>query len=315
MGAIPESHSETDQFISSFFIVKKPNGSLRFILNLKEFNTFLVDPPHFKLEDYRSVKDLIHQGNFLCKIDLKNAYYYVAIADNYKRYLKFEYKGQLFSFNCLPFGLSVAPYVFTKLLKPVLTYIRNLGIICVGYLDDILLITSSYVEGIKHSNIVVKLLTSLGFVINREKSILSPTQECKLLRFSFNTVSMKMSLPCEKKENIKVASNQFLTQKVCSIRDLATYIGVLVAACPATEYGWVHVKQSERAKSLALKKGKNNYNKNIKVPSSMKNDILWWLKIHQNSGVNINAPNYNLEFFSDSSKDGWGAVCNLVRTG
>nr|CAI5830805.1 unnamed protein product [Callosobruchus analis] len=255
------------------------------------------NPPHFKLEDYRSAKYLIHKNSLLCKIDLKNAYYSVSIEDQCRRYLKFQYNGQLFSFNCLPFGLSMAPYIYTKILKPVLTYLRCLGIVCVGYLDDILLITSSYQEGIKNANKVVEVLTSLGFIINKEKSILSPIQECKFLGFTFNTVTMKMSLPFEKKENITSASNQFLTQKNCSIRNLAAYIGVLVAACPATQYGWAHVKLLERTKYLALSREMHNYNKKIEVPSSARNDILWWLKIQQNPGVNINEPSFQMVIF------------------
>ncbi|VEN48392.1 unnamed protein product, partial [Callosobruchus maculatus] len=39
------------------------------------------NPPHFKLEDYRSAKYLIQKNSFLCKIDLKNAYYSVSIED------------------------------------------------------------------------------------------------------------------------------------------------------------------------------------------------------------------------------------------
>nr|CAI5869207.1 unnamed protein product [Callosobruchus analis] len=251
IGAISKSHSE---FVSSFFIIQKPNGNLRFILNLKKLNTFLVDPPYFKLEDYRRAKYLIHKNSFLCKIDLRNAYYSVSIEDHCRRYLRVQYNGQLFSFNCLQFGLSMAPYIYTKILKPVLTYLRCLGIVCVGYLDDILLITSSYQEGIKNANKVVKVLTSLGFIINKDKCILSPTQECKFLGFTFNS-------------SISYSKN-------CSIRNLAAYIGVLVAACPATQYGWAQVKLLERAKYLALSKERHNYNKKIEVPLSAKNDIL-----------------------------------------
>ena len=36
--------------------------------------------------------------------------------------------GQLFQFNCLPFGLSCAPWVLTKTLKPVAALLRELGV-------------------------------------------------------------------------------------------------------------------------------------------------------------------------------------------
>lgn len=313
-GAISRTCSQTGQFISNFFIVKKSNGSLRFILNLKLLNTFLIEPPHFKLEDYRSVKDLIHKNSYLCKIDLQNAYYSVNINSIDRKYLKFEYEGNLYCFNCLPFGLSTAPFLFTKLLKPALTYLRNSGVVCVAYLDDILIIASSYNEAKKDCNKTVVLLTSLGFTINMEKSILSPTQECRFLGFNFNTTNMRMSLPLDKKEKIVSLCNQFLYQISCSIRNLAAFIGVLVAACPATQYGWAHVKALERLKYLALAENNNKYNKKINLPASIKDDIIWWLKIYHDPGINIIELNYQFEIFSDSSKDGWGAVCNSIRT-
>ena len=38
--------------------------------------------------------------------------------------------------TCLPFGLSSAPRVFTKVMKPVIGMVRSQGIRSVIYLDD-----------------------------------------------------------------------------------------------------------------------------------------------------------------------------------
>ena len=42
----------------------------------------------------------------------------------------------LFCFTVLPFGLSSAPYLFTKIFRPLVRYWRGLGIHLVLYLDD-----------------------------------------------------------------------------------------------------------------------------------------------------------------------------------
>jgi len=39
-----------DQFLSSFFLIEKTSGGMRFILNLRDLITY-VHPLHFKLED------------------------------------------------------------------------------------------------------------------------------------------------------------------------------------------------------------------------------------------------------------------------
>lgn len=61
---------------------------------------------------------------------------------------------------------------------------------CIEYLDDILLITSTYEGGLDQVQVVIKTLLSLGFVINEEKRTLCPVQECKVLVFLFITLNM-----------------------------------------------------------------------------------------------------------------------------
>ena len=77
-------------------------------------------------------------------LDLKDAYYLVSIAKTDRKYLRFTYKGELYEFTCLPFGLNVAPWVFTKILKPIAAYFRKRGCLSVFYLDDMLLMGKSH---------------------------------------------------------------------------------------------------------------------------------------------------------------------------
>ena len=47
---------------------------------------------------------------------------------------------EMYHFTCLPFGLSSAPWVFTKTLKPILALLRGMGMRLVAYIDDILIL-------------------------------------------------------------------------------------------------------------------------------------------------------------------------------
>ena len=128
-----------DGFVSNGFLVPKKEDKWRLILNLKALNTYTVCE-HFKMEDIRSVKDLLVRGDYMCKLDLKDAYLSVPITAAHRRYLQFQWQGVTYQYNALPFGLATAPRVFTKLLKPVLAHLRAKGLRIVAYLDDILLI-------------------------------------------------------------------------------------------------------------------------------------------------------------------------------
>lgn len=133
-GAIETCSFHEKQFISSFFLVTKSDGSSRFILNLKELNKFIVTP-HFKIEDIRTATGLVFPNFYMAIIDLEDAYFTVPVYPSSRKYLRFIFQGQLYQFVSLPFGLSLSPFIFTKLLKPVVTLLRSRGCVIVVYLD------------------------------------------------------------------------------------------------------------------------------------------------------------------------------------
>lgn len=92
------------------------------------------------------------------KLDLQDVYYMVPIHKKYRKYLKFSFDDKLFEFNCLPFGLNIAPYMFTKIMKPVISFLRNLEFMSVIYLDDLLLLGKSYSNCLRNINASVELL-------------------------------------------------------------------------------------------------------------------------------------------------------------
>lgn len=60
--------------------------------------------------------------------DLKDAYYSISIAEEDRKFLMFEWKGQYYHYTRLPNGLSSA--------KPVYANLRSIGHTCMGHIDD-----------------------------------------------------------------------------------------------------------------------------------------------------------------------------------
>lgn len=312
MGAISQCLEGEVGFISPYFLREKPDGSFRFILNLKNLNEFL-NPPHFKLEDYRTAKNLILKDYYLTSLDLKDAYFLVKINQKDRKFLRFIFNNKIFEFNCLPFGLSLAPYIFTKINKPVLQHLRENQILCVGYLDDLLIISPSKITSQKDTEKAIIILKSLGFIINWQKCSLTPSKSCKFLGFIFNSENMTMSLPQEKSISIINNIKNILNKRSFKIRELAELIGKLVAASPAVKYGWLYTKMLERDKYLALKIHKN-FEKSMSLSMQSINDLKWWLENLKTSHNQLSNYSYDYEIFTDSSKTGWGAVCGSTRT-
>ena len=124
----------------------------------------------------------------MAKIDLKDAYFTVPIHPLDRVFLQFKWWGKTWEFTCMAFGLSSAPWVFTKLLKPVVTWLRARGVKVVAYLDDFFICADSEEAVLKAVGMVRGILEYLGFVINDGKSVESPLQVMEFLGFLLTRV-------------------------------------------------------------------------------------------------------------------------------
>lgn len=308
-GAIVPCDPTEGQFLSDYFLAKKPDGSNRFILNLKKLNLF-VETEHFKLEDLRAVCRLLEPNMFMGSIDLKEAYFLISIHKNYRKFLRFRVNSQVYEFTCLPFGLSSSPLVFTKIMKPVMNSLRLRGFLSVIYLDDILCLGETKSDCWINIQTTFNFLRGLGFIINEKKSKLNPERICKYLGFVINSAQMTIELPRKKKANLINQVCKMERKEACSIREFAQFIGLLVASCPGVEYGMIHSKSLEVAKLRALEENNSNFEKIMKIPKSIKKDLSWWKNNLEPSYKTIKSMNFVREIFSDASKTGWGAFCN-----
>ena len=132
------------------------------------------------MDTTKDVSLLLRPGDWAASVDLKDAYFHVAIDHHFHRFLRFGWKNKLYQFLVLPFGLCLAPFVFTALTKPIIAFLRARGIRVIFYLDDILVIGATKEECETNLAFVLQLLQSLGFLINWKKSNLIPSQ---LFRF------------------------------------------------------------------------------------------------------------------------------------
>lgn len=306
--AIEKCSASEGQFVSPIFLVPKPDGSHRFILNLKDLNWFICKE-HFKMEDLRSALNIMNEGDFMCKLDLKEAYLMVPIDPDCRKFLRFLFDGQLYQFSALPFGISPAPCVFTKLIKPILSWLRAKGLRIVAYIDDFIIFGRSREKCLEAVNLVINLLLELGLIINWGKSEIVPSKRCKFLGIIIDSEKMILELPLEKKVKIVKLVNKTLREAKIKIQSLAEVVGVLVAACPAVAYGWLYYKELESAKRKALAYHDNNMNKFTILPGQALSELEWWRDHIMSSSNKIRCSRFDLEIFSDASLSGWGAVC------
>ena len=186
-----------NQFLSSKFLVPKKGGGNRPVINLKELNHH-IPYSHFKMESLSLLKELLKKGDFMCKVDLKDAYFAVPLHQNSRKFIRFQWREKMYQFLVLCFGLSPAPRIFSKLLKIPIALLRRLNVRLIIYLDDCLLLGATVQETLMARDTLIYVLQHLGFTVNFQKSVLDPSQTIEFLGINVDSNKMKLSLPEEK---------------------------------------------------------------------------------------------------------------------
>jgi hypothetical protein len=272
MGVIEKSYYEDDQVVSPVFLVGKPDGTYRMILDLKKFNES-VEHEHFKMENLYTATLMVHNNCYMASADLRHAYYSVPIHTEFRKYLKFTWRGNLYRYTCSPNGLSNCPRYFTKLLKPVYSKLRSQGFLSTSFIDDCFLLGSTFAECKANVTATQDLFQSLGFVVHQDKSILTPCKELKYLGFVINSQDMTVKLTKDKVNKITENCRSALQKSELKIRELAKLIGQLVASFPGVVWGPLYYRELETLKTQALKRNKGNYEASVALTNDAKREI------------------------------------------
>ena len=153
-------------FFSTLFLVPKPDGRWRPVIDLSTLNLFIVPPP-FKMETIHRLWGSLLLEDWATSIDLTDAYFHVPMHISTRRYLRFAIDGVVYTFKALPFGLNTAPWAFTRILDSVMVAVRKIISSQISnYLDDILIKNLDREILLRDLHVVQSILYKLGFIQN-----------------------------------------------------------------------------------------------------------------------------------------------------
>ena len=137
-GAICEVGPVQGQYASSYVVVPKskrvPN-KWRPILNLKKFNKYVCHV-YFRMEDVKRVRKLFQKGSICAGLDLRDTFLHVPMSAWINKFLRFKWKGKLYEWQVLPFGLKCSPRILTYMVAPIVKFLYGRGMSLTAFIDD-----------------------------------------------------------------------------------------------------------------------------------------------------------------------------------
>lgn len=270
-----------------------------------------MDDRKFQYETLTGYTSQISPGDHLFCWDLKDAFFHISLAPADQKRLAFRVGNRVFIPLVLPFGLKLAPFVLTKILRPVVGYLRRKGIAVMAYMDDFcgrppgkppdqaVAATETRVK-------VLELFRSLGLSVHPTKGEAVGTTKMSILGYVLDTARREITLPDSRLAEL-IAAAGALTSAACSasrrvsFKALQRFTGKAVSCSLALPAGCLYLQRL-----YAAQRG-NSHRRSVRLTQGALRDLSWWRSLR--SSPDVGRPLW-LPWLgvltTDASPYGWG---------
>ena len=303
-GAVREALPDEAGFFSKVRIARNPKP--RLIANLRGLNRYIKVKP-FKQEGLPVAEKLLRPGDFLTSVDLTKAYWHLCLREDLQPYTMFRVGDKRYCWTSLPFGISIAPRMFTKLMKQALRPLRALGLRIVAYMDDILLMAPTQPLSLSQTARLVSHLQDLGLEVSWKKSEFAPSHTLRFLGFLLDSAQWTMRAPEGKWLTLWAQLDK--VKPGCRTKVLARAAGLATSMRPAVPVACLFTRAMNALVSDSVKH--SGWGGSLTpLTEEVKEEIGWW---RREAPAWDNRPLAPLSFSpqyrltSDASPLGWGA--------
>ena len=162
----------------------------RLILDCSFLNKYVI-VPSFKMDDVKVGRTFFKKGGYMFSYDMKDGYHHLLVAESFRDYLGFAFEKEgvvkYARYIVAPFGLRDVPYLFTKIMRPLVSHWRRSGIENCLFLDDGFSCAQEYEKALTDSIHIRKDLMRAGIVWSVKKSVWTPTQSLEWIGFLWDS--------------------------------------------------------------------------------------------------------------------------------
>ncbi|KAK5905122.1 hypothetical protein CesoFtcFv8_006620 [Champsocephalus esox] len=184
------------------------------------------------------------------------------------------------------------------------------------YLDDLLLLARSREEAALQTVQLVSHLSSLGFIINCEKSCPLPSQIIMYLGMKFNSARMRARLSQRRVENLTALLRRVTPGRVVTALSVMELLGMMSAGHVVIPLGLLYMSRLQRWFIRLRIDPVRQRRRMVYVPPSVGLDLTYWKNPHILSmGVPLGRVTSHTSVFTDASLSGWGGTCMSQAVG
>jgi hypothetical protein len=148
------------------YFVQKKDGSLRLCVEYWGLNTITVKD-RTPLPLIGEALDRLAKAKIYTKLDVKDAYHNLRIAEGDEWKMAFRTKYGLYEYLIMPFGLTNAPASFQRWMNEILS--DYLDVFCIAYLDDILIYSDDLEQHHCHIKMILRRVEEVGLTLKASK--------------------------------------------------------------------------------------------------------------------------------------------------
>lgn len=303
------------QCISSAFVAhtaRKP----RVVYDYKHTNSFLINAS-CKYETLYDLADTLRPKDALLSRDIKDAYHHLLVREHHRTILAFRALGRVFIPHTMPFGVRLAPRIWSKVCRPVVQGLRERGFRMMAYVDDFGGAPptkgtgpASSAQAVARFKTVSDLLDRLGLQMHPVKGVRHGPTSMSLLGHVINTSTGLFTLPADRVANIV---NQARTLSLratahnrwANFRALRRFCGNAVSSTLSAPTPRFHLRSLFNALKF-----KHPTSGDTRLGHQALRDLRWWLDLeaHAVGGRPIWPGTATMQMDADASGMGWGAV-------
>jgi len=315
--AIAELHC-----ISPAFIVRNSHKP-RKVLDYTHPNAH-VDVRKFKYETLNDLSQVLRPDDSLLVWDIKDAYHHLLLREEDQPFLAFTTLGRVFVPLTMPFGMSLAPYMWTKVMRALVQFLRALGFRIISYVDDFGGAPpaapgepATVADTARGYQLVRVVFSSLGLWLHPDKGVHNGSTSAQLLGHVVDTANGLYRLPVARAEKIQALAKQLLRfsaahQRWVRFSALRVFCGTAVSTTLSVVPARFYLRSLFN--SLGYRNGRSG---DCRLGNQAVADLRWWTGL-SSTGLTLARPIWpdgpTMLMDTDASCLGWGAVLNHSAT-